>query len=202
MASPAPPNAGSAAVHAARIARQALRRCLLADREQFAAGPDALAAHDALTAHLVRLLREIEPEWLGIYWPVRGEFNAIQALEAIGRSKLPLALPYAQREPHEMHYRAWNGLAPEGIDECGLPSPGQGPAVVPDVVVVPCVGYTRTGFRLGYGGGYFDRWLARHPHATAIGVAWSIGEVSDDAFAPQAHDRPLTLVLTERGVVT
>lgn len=202
MTSTAPPIPGPAAVDAAQVARQALRRCLLADREQFAAGPEAPAAHDALAAHLVRLLGEIEPERLGVYWPVRGEFNAIAALEATGRSKLPLALPYAQRQPPAMHFRAWNGQAPEVVDECGLPAPAAGPAVVPDVVLVPCVGYTRTGFRLGYGGGYFDRWLARHPQVTAIGVAWSIGEIADDVFAPQAHDRPLMLVLTERGVVT
>jgi len=200
MASTPPPNAGSA-VDTAQVPRQALRRCLLADREQFAAQPEALAAQEALAAHLAPLLREIEPERLGVYWPVRGEFNATGALEAAGLSKLPLALPYAQREPHEMHYRAWNGRTPEGVDDCGVPAPGTGPAVVPDVVLVPCVGFTRSGFRLGYGGGYFDRWLAQHPHATAIGVAWSIGEIADEAFAPQAHDRPLTLVLTERGVV-
>ncbi len=201
MASTAPPNAGSAAVDAAQIARRALRRLLLADREQFALGPQALAAHDALAAHLAGLLREMKPERLGAYWPLRGEFNAIRALEAAGLSKLPLALPYAQREPHAMHYRAWDGRTPAGVDERGVPAPNHGHAVVPDVVIVPCVGYTRSGLRLGYGGGYFDRWLALHPQVTAIGLAWSIGEIADDVFAAQAHDRPLTLVLTERGAV-
>jgi 5-formyltetrahydrofolate cyclo-ligase len=73
--------------------------------------------------------------------------------------------------------------------------------MVPDVVLVPCVGYTRSGFRLGYGGGYFDRWLADHPQVTAIGVAWSLGEIADDAFAAQAYDLPLRVVLTEHGAV-
>jgi 5-formyltetrahydrofolate cyclo-ligase len=200
MASTPPRNAGPA-VDTAQIARQALRRRLLSDREQFAARPEGLAAQADLTGHLARLLREIEPETLGIYWPVRGEFNAVAALEAAGLSKLPLALPYAQREPHAMHYRAWNGQAPRGVDECGMAAPDTGPAVVPDVILVPCVGYTRSGLRLGYGGGYFDRWLAQHPQVTSIGVAWAIGEVAEDTFAPRAHDLPLTLVLTERGVV-
>jgi 5,10-methenyltetrahydrofolate synthetase len=200
MASTPPPDAGSA-VDTAQITRRALRRSLLAAREQFAARPEARLAQEALAAHLARLLREIEPETLGAYWPVRGEFNAVTVLEAAGLSKLPLALPYAQRESNAMHYRAWNGRTPEGVDECGIPAPASGPAVVPDVVLVPCVGFTRSGLRLGYGGGYFDRWLALHPHATAIGVAWAMAEISDEAFAAQAHDRPLTLVLTERGVV-
>ena len=87
------------------------------------------------------------------------------------------------------------------VDECGLPAPSDGPWVVPDVVLLPCVGYTRSGFRLGYGGGYFDRWLARHPEVTAIGLAWSVAEIVEGELAPQAHDRPMMLVLTEHGVV-
>ena len=147
------------------------------------------------------MLGELSAEQLGLYWPIRNEFNAITALEATGRPKLPLALPFAQRQPREMYYRAWDGQPPAGVDECGLPAPTAGPAVAPDVVLVPCVGYTRAGFRLGYGGGYFDRWLALNPHVTTIGIAWSLSEISEEAFAPQAHDRPLTIMLTEHGVV-
>jgi 5-formyltetrahydrofolate cyclo-ligase len=200
MASSVPLNTGSADADM-QIARQALRSRLLADREQFAARPEALAAQRALQAHLARLLHEIAPGMLGLYWSVRGEFNAIAALEAAGPPKLPLALPYAQRQPRQMHYRAWNGQVPAGVDECGLPASDRGPPVVPDAVLVPCVGYTRSGWRLGYGGGYFDRWLAQHPRVTAIGVAWSVGEIADEALMPQPHDRPLTVMLTEHGIV-
>ena len=201
MVSPNPLPSVAAAAAAALAARQALRRSLLADRDRFAAGPQLLSYQAALTANLAHLLREMDPEQLGVYWPIRNEFNASAALEAAGLPKLLLALPCAQRRPREMHYRAWDGQPPASIDECGLPAPAAGPAVVPDVVLVPCVGYTRAGFRLGYGGGYFDRWLAAHPQVTAVGVAWSLGEIADDTFAPQPHDRPLTIVLTERGVV-
>jgi 5,10-methenyltetrahydrofolate synthetase len=69
---------------------------------------------------------------------------------------------------------------------------------VPDVVLVPCVGFTREGFRLGYGGGFFDRWLAEHPGVTTIGLAWSGAEVH---FPVEAHDRALTLILTERELI-
>ena len=72
--------------------------------------------------------------------------------------------------------------------------------VVPDVVVVPCVGFTASGFRLGYGGGYFDRWLAQHTGATAIGVAWAVSLIAPGAFEPAVHDLPLTLVVTQHGI--
>ncbi len=99
-----------------------------------------------------------------------------------------------------MHYRTWTGGEPTLRDECGIPCVDGAP-VVPDVVLVPCVGFTRSGHRLGYGAGYFDRWLAGHPHVTTVGVAWSFCELPQGEWAPQAHDQPLMLIVTEHGVV-
>jgi 5-formyltetrahydrofolate cyclo-ligase len=65
-------------------------------------------------------------------------------------------------------------------------------------VLVPCLGFTREGYRLGYGGGYFDRWLAAHPGVTAVGLAWSVGECT---FAVEPHDLPLAVVITERELL-
>jgi 5-formyltetrahydrofolate cyclo-ligase len=100
-----------------------------------------------------------------------------------------------------MEYRAWDRREPGLRDECGIPA-CDGPVVVPDVVLVPCVGFTASGHRLGYGGGYFDRWLAEHRHVTAVGVAWSVTELGEAELAPQPHDLALALVVTERGVVS
>lgn len=98
-----------------------------------------------------------------------------------------------------MEYHRWDGqAAPTAVDECGIASV-PGTPVVPDVVLVPCVGYTASGLRLGYGGGYFDRWLAAHPHATAIGVAWSGSLVE---LAAEPHDQLLPVIVTEAGIVT
>jgi 5-formyltetrahydrofolate cyclo-ligase len=147
------------------------------------------------------VLAQLEPLRLGMCWPLGSEFNAVEAVTADRvLAKLPLALAFAQRSPRRMRYRAWDGRAPAQVDECGIAS-SDGPEVVPDVVLVPCVGYTRAGHRLGYGGGYFDRWLAEHPHATSVGVAWAVGEVDAGAYQPQAHDIPLTLIVNERGIV-
>ncbi len=179
-----------------------MRQRLLAERERFAGAPDAVAAQTALTAQLAHLLRELEPTILGMYWPVRGEFNPCDAVGSAGCSAPTLALPYAQREPRQMHFRSWSGVRPDTVDECGLPAPSAGPAVVPDVVLVPCVGFTRSGWRLGYGGGYFDRWLALHPHVTAVGVAWSASEIAPDDWEVQPHDRPLTVIVTEIGILS
>lgn len=181
--------------------RQALRQRLRAERESFAASPGIDPARRALAGHLIALLESLEPQSLGLYWPVRSEFNAADALRDDSKNKaIPWALPFARRVPHEMHYRRWDRGAPTLVDECRIPA-CEGAPLVPDVVLVPCVGFTRSGLRLGYGGGYFDRWLAAHPHVTAVGVAWALAEVDETVFAPEPHDKPLAMIVTERGVV-
>jgi 5-formyltetrahydrofolate cyclo-ligase len=191
--------------------RPALRRHLLAKRELHATGEQASAADASMARRLNSVLTQLEPQCLGLYWPIRCEFNPRLALGvdnghsnagSISQRAVALALPYCRREPLEMHYRRWDGSDPILRDECGIPTPEASSPVVPEVVLVPCLGYTRSGYRLGYGGGYFDRWLAAHPYVTSVGVAWAVSEVDDASFAAQAHDRPLTLIVTERGVVS
>lgn len=170
--------------------RTELRRHLLAERRAFAATPAFQAAERAVRQSLAALLQQLEPELLGVYWPLGGEFDP-------GALPYPCALPFARREPIKMQFRRWDGTAPTARDECGIAT-STGAVAVPDVVLAPCVGFTREGFRLGYGGGFFDRWLAEHPGVTAVGLAWSGAETH---FPVEAHDRALTLILTERELI-
>ncbi len=180
--------------------RPALRARLLGERHAFVASAAFAAAADALGSHLRDTLARLEPECLGLYWPVRSEFNAAAALAADeGLEKVPHALPYARRDPPTLEFRRWDGAAPTLVDECGVASV-DAPLVLPDVVVVPCVGFTSGGHRLGYGGGYYDRWLAAHRHVVAVGVAWSFAEIDSPTFAAQGHDVTLACIVTERGV--
>ena len=206
--------------------RPALRAHLLALRAAWVNMPAAHAAADALGHQLNDVLAQIEPQCLGLFWPLEGEFNAaaqlrvhksleagqeapaiFDGMEQDGDDDRPddmpenrpiqWALPFAYQSPRRMDYRRWDGAAPTQLDECGIAS-SSGAVVVPDVVLVPCVGFTREGYRLGYGGGYFDRWLAAHPGVISIGLAWSLSETH---FAAEPHDQPLTMVLTEREVI-
>jgi len=191
------PNTGS---DAERAARRALRTRLLAEREAFVGSATADAARVALSDHLRAALVPLEPACLGLYWPLGSEFNAPAALVADPLlDKTTRALPYARRVPPSMEFRRWDGSAPTVVDDCGIGS-SDGVPVVPDVVVVPCVGFTGAGHRLGFGGGYYDRWLAANRHVVAVGIAWSFAEVDLASFAAQPHDVPLAFVVTERGV--
>ena len=187
------------AAEAERAARQALRAQLLAEREAFVGSAAAEIARVALSDHLRAALVPLEPGCLGLYWPLGSEFNAAAALAADASfQKTMRALPYARRSSRAMEFRRWDGSAPTIVDECGIGAIDGAP-VVPDVVVVPCVGFTAAGHRLGFGGGYYDRWLAAHPHVVAVGVAWSFAEIDLATFAARPHDIPLAFVVTERG---
>ncbi len=170
--------------------RKALRAQLKAARLAFLESPAGAEAPREVLRQLAPLLEQLEPLCLGLYWPLPGEFDAPALLPRL--PGVQLALPFA--EPGgAMHYRRWDGRKPEVQDGMNIPSSNGAPAE-PDVVLVPCLGYTREGYRLGYGGGFFDRWLAAHPGVTALGLAWSVG-VCD--FEVQEHDQMLTLIVNE-----
>ena len=185
---------------AATSARALLRADLIARRTAFVASPAHAAAAEALSLALRDAVRSLAPDCLGLYCTLPSEFNAGAAIaDDESLHEIALALPYARRSPRAMEFRRWDGAAPRLADECGIGS-ADGPAVVPDVVVVPCVGFTGAGHRLGYGGGYYDRWLAAQPHVVAVGIAWSFAEIDLSTFAARPHDIPLAFVVTELGV--
>jgi 5-formyltetrahydrofolate cyclo-ligase len=192
--------APAATLDPAHAARRALRQRLLAERDAFTASPVLAGATATLSEALRGVVAEIDPDCVGLYCAFRSEFNAAAALAADSRCvDLSLALPYARRTPKAMEFRRWDGKPPGLPDECGIGS-CDGAVVVPDIVIVPCVGFTEAGHRLGYGGGYYDRWLAANPEVTAIGVAWSFAEIDLAIFAARPHDIALALIVTERGV--
>lgn len=177
--------------------RAALRQQLLAHRQSWSTTPEAALAQTQLRARLIEVLAQLEPMCLGLYWPMQGEFNPRDlALIAVQQWNCSLALPFARRNPVEMHFRAWTGGEPDAVDECKIASTSGRPAA-PDVILVPCVGFTDKGWRLGYGGGYFDRYMAAHPGVTAIGVAWDHSLIAADRLVVQAHDQALMAVITE-----
>jgi 5,10-methenyltetrahydrofolate synthetase len=177
--------------------RATWRRQLLQSRRDWATTEAAQAAQAALETRLWSVLEQLEPVCLGVYWPIQGEFNprniACQAQRAWGTR---LALPEASKAPVAMHFLPWDGSEPTRLDACGIPT-GEGQPLVPDVILVPCVGFTEGGHRLGYGGGYFDRYLAAHPEVTALGVAWANAQMPITAFKPEHHDQTLMAIVTE-----
>lgn len=84
-------------------------------------------------------------------------------------------------------------------DPYGIPVPATALSPPPNVLLLPLVAFDAAGYRLGYGGGYFDRTLAAmHPRPLTIGVGFDLCAVAD--IRPERHDIPLDLIVTESGI--
>jgi 5-formyltetrahydrofolate cyclo-ligase len=133
---------------------------------------------------------------LGFCWPIRGEFD----LRAIAKRHIEsggvAALPVVVQKAAPVEFWRWHPGAPMQKGIWNIPTPKERDVLMPDGVLVPLVGFDERGFRLGYGGGYFDRTLAAAaPRPYAIGLGYADSALR--TIYPQAHDIPMNLIVTE-----
>ena len=137
---------------------------------------------------------------LGLCWPYRAEFDARPLAARLRAKGVRSALPLVRGAGMPLEFRHWwPGVAMEkGVYD--IPVPRDTPILLPDVLLVPPVGIDAQGYRLGYGGGYFDRTLAamaRKP--VCIATAFEISRI--DSLDPQAHDVRMDFVVSETGIL-
>lgn len=136
-----------------------------------------------------------QPATLGVYWPLRGEPDLSAAYAELERLGVQLLLPVVVARDAALEFADWR------IGEA-MVRDGMGVAVPADLrlqpypaaLLVPCLGFNAGGYRLGYGGGFYDRTLAKVPRPVTVGVAYSALQVGFDA---DLHDVPLDTVITE-----
>lgn len=147
------------------------------------------------------LLREVTPAKgavIGFYWPMKGEFDPREAIQRWREAGCVAALPVVVRKLQPMEFREWWPDVPTKPGVFNLPEP-QSRVVVPDIVLMPPVGFDAQCYRLGYGAGYFDRTLATLAGPVLkVGVGREVGRIG--TIHPQPHDIPMDLVVTEAGV--
>jgi len=178
--------------------RAAERQRLLAARA--ALDPDRRRLDDErITERLLGMLLERPPAVLGIYWPMKGEFDCRVAALRLREQATRIALPVVVRKASPLEYREWWPGVHTLPGVFQLPVPQDTEVLVPAVLFAPPVGFDTRGYRLGYGGGYFDRTLATlAPRPRAIAVAREISRI--ETIHPQPWDVPMDCVVTEAGV--
>jgi 5-formyltetrahydrofolate cyclo-ligase len=150
----------------------------------------------AIETRLRALLAEQPGITLGIYWPIRAEFDPRPLVEWLIAAGSAAALPAVVDKKGPLEYRAWRPGEPLVDGVWNIPVPEQRNIVVPQAVLAPLVGFDRDCYRLGYGGGYFDRTLAAlTPRPLAIGVGFELSSI--ETIEPQPFDIPMDLIVTE-----
>ena len=203
------------------------RKALIEERLNL---PDRLQRADLLQRVMRIWLFGRTDTVIGAYWPIKGEFDPLPALyrwqedailnessqsesslrqepraqlatESIaGRSPRKIGLPVVNKVHKTLSFHAWYPGCPMEEDAYGIPKPKDTEIIVPTLLFVPCVGYGPGGYRLGYGGGFYDRTLATlQPRPVTVGLGYTNGWLPD--FEPQAHDIPLDALLNDNGVV-
>jgi 5-formyltetrahydrofolate cyclo-ligase len=204
--------------------KQSARKALIEQRLNL---PDRLARAELLQ-RVLRIWLVGRPDTvIGAYWPIKGEFDPLPALyrwqedallkpsmggwpvTADGQGGAPdslaqqlprkVGLPVVDKQSRTLSFHAWYPGCPMEEDAYGIPKPKDTELVVPTVLLVPCVGWGPGGYRLGYGGGFYDRTLASYtPKPVTVGLGYSIGWLPDLQSEP--HDVPLDAILSEQGV--
>ena len=182
--------------------RATLRRQLV---ERRLALPSAECA--ALSATICAALRTHFPQLatmrVGFCWPVKNEPDLRPLIADWIAEQNPgfaALLPVVVDAGRALTFRAWTPDCTMHADRYGIPTPSSGEFLTPEALLIPVNVFDTRGYRIGYGGGYFDRTLASlRPRPIAIGVGFELARV--DSIDPEEHDEPLAAIVTEAGVL-
>ena len=173
--------------------KAAFRTAAYATRKQAYAAGQGQAAEllaDVLAAHSGKTLSG--------YMPMRTEINPLPAMAA---HQGPVCVPVIMARAHPLRFREWTPGCAMVPGEFGALIPADGAWLDPQILIVPLLAFDARGYRLGYGGGFYDRTLqalrARGP-VMAIGFAFAAQEVAEVPI--EATDQKLDMIVTENGV--
>jgi 5-formyltetrahydrofolate cyclo-ligase len=181
-----------------RAWRTAQRVALIARRAALAS-EERRRLNNRITARLKQAFPMLANAVIGLCWPFKGEFDARFAARHWRAHGAVTALPGVVGRGLPLEFRKWWPGAPLQAGVYGIPAPDGTELVLPDALLVPMNAFDDRGYRIGYGGGYFDRTLAAlKPRPLAIGVSFEMLRV--ETIYPQPHDVPMDFVITEAHI--
>ena len=167
-----------------------IEKRLVVDVEERTINSERIASRLDLT------IGKVSGRIVSTYWPFRGEPDlrnwAIRVIERGGR----IALPVVIKKGWPLEFRTWRPGDPLERGVWNILVPSRGPSVLPNVVIAPVVGFDGANYRLGYGGGFFDRTLAAMPKRPfVVGVGYAGSRIP--TIYPQPHDVPMDVIVTD-----
>ncbi len=183
------------------VAARDVARWRKAERERLIAARLAVSAQEraehvhCMALELDEIIARISVSIISVYWPFRGEPDLRPWMHALSARGMRVALPDVVERAMPLIFREWRPDAKLARGIWNIPFPEDGVVVEPEVVIAPLVGFDRGNYRLGYGGGYFDRTLAAlAPRPLVVGVGHPTGAIP--TIYPQPHDIPMDRIVT------
>jgi 5,10-methenyltetrahydrofolate synthetase len=177
--------------------RREAREKLLAARAAI-----SVSVREDLSRRLIERLRPMlrdRPQPISFYWPIKAEPDLKPLMREFDAAGVRVCLPVAIKLGEPLSFRPWTRGTRMARGLWDIPIPADTAEVEPKTLIAPIVGFDAGGYRLGYGGGFFDRTLAKLGDSAAIGVGFSMFRLA--TIHPQPHDVRMAALVTEAGIV-
>jgi 5-formyltetrahydrofolate cyclo-ligase len=183
-------------------AKKTLRK--QAKQQRATAAAAAPEAGTRLCEHLLATVTFPKDAAVSAYWPMGDEIDPLPTLRCLHREGHPIGLPVMPGAAQPLQFRAWYpdlDLVDGGFGT-RIP-PESAPPIVPQILLVPMLAFDRRGYRLGYGGGFYDRTLeklrAQNPLTRAVGIVYAAQEVPEVPI--DRYDQRLDMIVSEQGPI-
>ena len=178
--------------------RKETRRRLIDQRAQLGAA-ERERRTPIIQSHLDRLLPDVSDRNISLYWPFLGEPDLRGWMASATAGGATCLLPVVTEKRRPLIFRSWRVGEELVRGTLNIPVPLNGEEKRPDIVIAPVVGFDEQCFRLGFGGGYFDRTLASlDPKPLVIGIGFEFQKIA--TIHPQGHDIPMDIIVTDTGI--
>ena len=154
----------------------------------------------SLLKDILKKFNLLKNKKIGAYFPINYEIDCLEILKQLEKSGHKISLPIT-RKGNKMDFFEWSSKEPLLIGKIGIPEPYSKKKVYPDILLVPLVAFNKYKFRLGYGGGYYDRYIQKIKKIKkilTIGMAFSFQEVRK--LPINEHDKKLDYIFTENYI--
>tara|TARA_B100001250_G_C19689652_1_gene739692 strand:- start:217 stop:762 length:546 start_codon:yes stop_codon:yes gene_type:complete len=179
------------------VSKKILRKKLLAYRKN---NYKVASLKYTLLKDILKKFNLLRNKIIGAYFPINYEIDCLEILKKLEKSGNKISLPITEKK-NKMDFFEWSFNKPLLIGKIGIPEPCTKKKVYPDVLLVPLVAFDKYKFRLGYGGGYYDRYIQKIKKIKkilTIGISFSFQEV--EKIPKNKHDQKLDFILTENYI--
>jgi len=162
----------------------------------------ALEAAKGVIEQIKPFLAQKKRWQIALYHPLHSELDALPLARFLSEQRVRLSLPVIMSRDEPMIFRPWQieELLVSAVHKIKVP-PNKGLSATPELIIVPLLAFDKNGYRLGYGGGYYDRTLAQirgERRVIAMGLAYDFQEVN--AIPAESYDQHLDMLLTPSGL--